>query len=197
MYIDSCGDCGVRGIVVWSGHSNSNLSSRWGCLYFIAPCNIPRYRYVKYADTWNVHMHRNPETPETLTTLGSSGTKLLLPSWLLGFSTRRERDTISTMLTVPSDPTTRVHPVVHNKTGLAQVQKSASNLNSLPFFQKSRKILSPSLPCMTSFTSPVLFPLWGFYYDICDCYILPARAWTPALNVCPYPWTKSNSSKPN
>ena len=48
-------------------------------------------------------MHRNPET---LTTFFSSGTKLL-PSLSLGFSTRGERDTIFTMLTVPSDPTTR------------------------------------------------------------------------------------------
>ena len=61
-------------------------------------------------------MHRNPET---LTTFFSSGTKLLLPSWLLGFSTRGERDIIFTMLTVPSDPTTRIHPVVYNWTGLA------------------------------------------------------------------------------
>ena len=34
---------------------------------------------------------------------------------------------------------------------------------------------------MPSFTSPVLFTIWGFYCDICDCHILPARAWTPAL----------------
>ena len=37
---------------------------------------------------------------------------------------------------------------------------------------------------MSSFTSPVLFAIWGFYCDICDCHILPARTWTPALNVC-------------
>ena len=37
-------------------------------------------------------MHRNPEIRETLTTLGSSGTKLLLPSWLLGFQ-HEERET--------------------------------------------------------------------------------------------------------
>ena len=57
----------------------------------------------------------------------------------------------------------------------------ASNLNSV--FSKS-KILSPSLPGMTSFTSPVSFPIWRFYCDICDCHIRPAHAWTPALNVC-------------
>ena len=27
------------------------------------------------------------------------------------------------------------------------------------------------------------FPIWGFYYDICDCHILRARAWTPALRA--------------
>ena len=46
--------------------------------------NIQIYRCVK------VHMHRNPKT---LTTFFSSGTKLLLPSWLFGFSTGGERVT--------------------------------------------------------------------------------------------------------
>ena len=58
-----------------------------------------------------------------------------------------------------------------------------SNLNSLLFF-KITKNPSPSLPGMTSFTSPALFPIWGFYSDIYDCHILPACAWTTALNVC-------------
>ena len=40
----------------------------------------------------NVRMHRSPEIRETLTTLGSSGTKLLLPSWLWGFQ-HEERET--------------------------------------------------------------------------------------------------------
>ena len=29
--------------------------------------------------------------------------------------------------------------------------------------------------------TPVLFPIWGFYYDIFDCHILYARVWKPAL----------------
>ena len=67
-------------------------------------------------------MHRNPET---LTAYFSSGTKLLLPSWLLGFSTRGERDTIFTMLTVPTDPTNaRRIPLVTNWTRLVQLQIS-------------------------------------------------------------------------
>ena len=66
-------------------------------------------------------MRRNPET---LTTFFSSGTKLLLPSLSLGFSTRGERDIIFTMLTVPSDTTTRRASRRPHWTGLAQVQKS-------------------------------------------------------------------------
>ena len=115
------------------------------------------------------------------------------------FDTRR--DTISTMLIVPSHPTTRGRPIVHNWTSLAQIQKSARfvqlQISTHSFFQKSPKILSPSLPGMTSFTSPVVFSIRGFYYDISDCHILPARAWTPTLNVCLYPCTKPNTSKPN
>ena len=37
---------------------------------------------------------------------------------------------------------------------------------------------------MTSFTSPFAFTIWGFYCDISDCHIRPARALTSALNVC-------------
>ena len=58
------------------------------------------------------------------------------------------------------------------------------NLNSLLLF-KIVKNPSPSLPGMTSFTSPVLFPIWVFDCEICDCHILPARAWTPALMSAP------------
>ena len=84
---------------------------------------------------------------------------------------------------------TRVRAPRSLQTGLAQVQKinslrRSSNLKSL-FLFKITKNPSPSLPGMTSFTSPVLFPIWGFHGDICDCHILPARAWTPALMSAP------------
>ena len=118
------------------------------------------------------------------------------------FSTRRERDTqflLCWLLHLTQqravhhvDPTGLASPRLEN-----QLASSRSKSQLTAFFQKSPKILSPSLLGMTSFTSPVSFPIRGFYYDICDCHILPARAWTPALNVCPYPYTKPNSSKPN
>ena len=73
-------------------------------------------------------MHRNPET---LTTLGSSGTRHLLPSWLLGFQ-REERDTQLLLcwlfhLTPPRaahlvDPTGLASPRSKKSTRFAQVQ---------------------------------------------------------------------------
>ena len=74
-------------------------------------------------------------------------------------------------------------------TGLTQVRKInllrlSSNLNWLLFF-KITKNPSPSLPGMTSFTSPVSFPVRFFYCDICDCHILPACVLTPALMSAP------------
>ena len=65
--------------------------------------------------------------------------------------------------------------------------------NRLPSFRlksqltaifSNSKILSSSLPGMTSYTCPVSISIWGFYSDICDCHIRPAIVWTPALNVC-------------
>ena len=89
-------------------------------------------------------MHRNPKKKiETLTTLDSSDTKLLLSSWLLGFQyEERERDTIFTMLTVPSDPTTRDASRRPNLTRLGSDLNSlrlASNLNQLLFFKNHPK----------------------------------------------------------
>ena len=124
-----------------------------------------------------------------------SGTKLLLSSLSLGFR-HEERDTffyadcssiVSSQLTDLTNG--RSHPVVHNWTVLAQVRKINSlrlspNLNSLLLF-KITKNPSPSLPGMTSFTSPVQFLIWGFYCNICDYHIFSARAWTPTLISAP------------
>ena len=98
-----------------------------------------------------------------------------------------ERETqFLSMLTFPSGPH-HVWPPPQT-TGLAL----ASSKNRLAcsefksqltaFFQISKS--SAPLPGMTSFTSPVTFPIWGFYCDISDCHICPAHKWTPALSVC-------------
>ena len=57
--------------------------------------------------------------------------------------------------------------------------------SQLTAFFKITKNSSSSFPGMTSFTSPVLFPIWGFYCDICDCHVFPARMRTPALMSAP------------
>ena len=127
-----------------------------------------------------------------------------------GFTTRGERDTQFLLcwlfhLTQQRaahhvDPTSQVSPRLKNQRASPRFESQLFQFQistNCFFFQKSPQILSPSLPGTTSFTSPVPFPIRGFYYDIWDCHILPARAWTPALNVCPYPCTKPNSSKPN
>ena len=87
---------------IWMVASNIRIRETFKCI------GIP-----KYAKHWRLSLFRY-ETFITFLTFR--------------FSTRRERErdthTIFTMLTVPSDLTTRRHPVVHNWTGLAQVQKS-------------------------------------------------------------------------
>ena len=146
-------------------------------------------------------MHRNPKNNRNTDDPLGSGRKLLLPSWLLGFKPEEKETQFLLCWLFHLTPPRVVHLV--NPTGLAsprfenQLASCRFKFQLTAFFQKSPKILSPSLPGMTSFTSLVLFPIQGFYYDICDCHILPARAWTPALKECPYPCTKPNSFKPN
>ena len=112
-------------------------------------------------------MHGNPEISETLTTFFSLGTKRLLTFLTFSFSTWGERDTILTMLTVPSDPTTRsTSRSPQLASGLAQVRISPRfvqrQISTNCFFQKITKIPSPSLPGMTSFTPHSHF-LSGFF----------------------------------
>ena len=91
-----------------------------------------------------------------------SGTKRLLTFFLLlVFSTRGERDTIFTMLTVPSDPTTRGasrRPQTRLASPRSESQLASSSIRSqLTAFLKITKIPSPSLPGMTSTTPQVHF----------------------------------------
>ena len=117
-----------------------------------------------------------------------SGRKLFLPSWLWVFQheeRERERGAIFTMLTLPSDLQRATLPVAQKLVWPHQGPKiNSPRLSSNLFFFKILKNPSASLPGMTSFTSSILFPIRGFYYDICDCNIFNARAWTTALSVC-------------
>ena len=95
-----------------------------------------------------------------------------------------------TMLTFPSDPATcgTFRRPQQNRLPSSRLESQLSRsefksqLTVFVFFFQIPK--SSALPGMTSFTSPASFTLWGFYCNISDCHICPARAWTPALNVC-------------
>ena len=152
-------------------------------------------------------MHRNPAKHWRLSWFRYETFITFITFW---FSTRRERERHTQFLLCWLFVQRQLSTYWPNKrvcipqqtTGLAsprfESQHASSSLKSqLTAFFKIPKNPRLSLPGMTSFTSPVSFPIRGFYYDICDCHILPARAWTPALNVCPYPCTKPKSSKPN
>ena len=88
----------------------------------------------------------------------------------------RERDTIFTMLTVPalsfSQPPAGCQAQSQNLIRLAESQIFKNHQNSQPIASGH-----------DVFHTQVLFPIWGFYYDICDCHIRRARAWTPALRA--------------
>ena len=176
--------------------TNCNISMIWICKE-IWICKI--FRYVKRSHALGIPKHWRLSLFRYETFINFFFT--------FTFSTRGERDTIFTMLTVSSDPTnarriplatnwTRVvqlkistnwpnkraaHPV--DPTGLAQVRISTNC-----FFQKSPKFPAPRFRAWRH-SHPSPFSIWGFYYDICDCHIL--------LNVCTYMCTKPNSSKPN
>ena len=156
---------------------------------------------LKYAKHWWLSLFRYETlSPRVEKPKSQEGNTFITFLTLRFFDTGRERDTASTMLTVPSDPTTRGYPVVHNWTGLAQVQISTRfvepQISTHCFFSKITQNSQSIASGHDVIHVPSPISIRG-YYDICDCHILPAQAWTPALNVCPYPCTKPNSSKPN
>ena len=152
-------------------------------------------------------MHRNPKNTKHWR-LSWFRYETFITFFKFRFSTRRKRDTIFLCWLFVHRQLSTHWPNQHacalpqftNLSGLTQVRKINSlrlnpNLNSL-FLFKITKNPSPSLLGMTSFTSPVSFPICGFYCDICDCHIFPARTNT-CVNICTYPSTKPKGSKPN
>ena len=156
-------------------------------------------------------MHRNPET---LTTVFSSGAKLLLLSWVWSFDTMRETQYL---LCWPFHLTQQMHGTSRSPTGLASPRlknqltlprdKSQLVLSSVEF----QLALSSVRSQLTAFFQnhqesqsiasghdvihiPVPFSIWGFYYDICDCHILCVWACAPA---CALSRTVLSQTKPN
>ena len=110
------------------------------------------------------------------------------------FSTRGERHTIFTMLTVrPASglnsltQPTRVHPAANNWTRLGP------NCSFWKITQNPQPIASGN--DVIHIPSPISYPgflLWHLWLS----HLLRASANT-CVNVCTYPWTKPKSSKPN
>ena len=94
---------------------------------------------------------------------------------------RRERHNFFLCWLFHLTPLRAAHFVDLNWSRLGELRKSSSflqtRISTYCFFFKSPK--SSALPGMTSFTYPVSFPIWGFYCDISDCHIRPAR-----VNTC-------------
>ena len=152
--------------------------------------------YDQDMNMWNVHIHTDMENVRNVHKhIGIRKTR----NWfryetfyyLFEFKVfrheERERHTIFFYADFSIWPSPRAAIAANYWSGLGELRKSTyfvqAQILTYCFFSNP-KILCSSLPGMTSFTSPVIFPLWGFYCDISDCHIRPARAWTPALNVC-------------
>ena len=110
---------------------------------------------------------------------------------LKGFSTRGERDTIFLCwLLLHRQLSTQPTRSARSAQSRLALPRSESTFffpgrNSTLSFFSNPQILSPRVRCMTSFTPPGLISYLGFYFDICEWRILPARAWTPALMFAP------------
>ena len=146
---------------------------------------------------WNIHK----ESRNTKDSLGS-GTKHLLTFLTFRFLTQGERET-QLLLCWPFHLTQQTRGTSRRlQTGLASSSfgsqlASPSFRSQLTAFFKNHQHSQPIASGHDIIHTPVLFPIWGFYYDICDCYILRAWVWTPALNVCICTCPKPNSSKPH
>ena len=144
------------------------------------------------------------ESQNTDDSLGS-GTKLLLPSWLLGFR-HEEREKIfyyadcssslSSQLTDPTNALTSRSKQLDSPRSKSQLASSSLKSQLRAFF-KIPKNPSPSLTGMTSFTSPVSFPNQGFLLWHLWLTNPPRASVNTCTQVYPYTYTKPKSSKPN
>ena len=118
-----------------------------------------------------------------------SGTKLLFTFMgLRFFDMRRERHNFFLCwlfyLTPPRTAPRRKLLVWPQRVPEIDFLPLASNLNKLFFFKFQNPQPIASGHDVIRVPGPIFY--LGFYCDICDCHIPPARAWTPALNVRTY-----------
>ena len=140
---------------------------------------------------WNVHIHtgtRNvhnvhnahiynigiPKHEKHLRLL-SSGTKLFITFELKSFSTQRERYTWLFHL-----PQTTCAPDTMSRQARESQPSSSDNKTQLTDFSQ---ISAHASGHDVIHIPRSYFPIWGFYFDISELHILPARASTPALKL--------------
>ena len=160
----------------------------------MGPRDRPRYEYVKCTcvHTMFINIYRNPKTRNWF----RYETFYYLFEFKVFWLEERERHNFFLCWPFHLTPTTASSKIdllvrslnLNSTNALASYRPKlvlprwAQKINlprlslklNLPFFFKFPK--SSALPGMTS------FPIWGFYCDISDCHIRPARALTPALN---------------
>ena len=152
----------------------------------------------------NVHKHRNPKNTKHLRlSFFGSGTKLFITFLSLRFfDMRRERHNfflcwlfVYRQCSTPRLNKCAAHFVDPNWSRLGETKNRLpfSRLESQLFHSEFKSQLSTFFQIPKSLarrfrawrnSRPRSFRIWGFYCDISDCYIRPAHAWTPALNVC-------------
>ena len=128
-----------------------------------------------FIGTIQLYKYTDPGKYETLATLRSSGTKCLLTSWHEFFDTRRGGYNFYYVDCTIWPNKRAAHPVAPSWTGPARSRISTNSFSKSP---NSQLIASGHDVIHT----PVIFSIWDFYYDICECHIFCARAWT-VLNV--------------
>ena len=85
------------------------------------------------------------------------------------------------MLTFPSaHPPSRAAPATRPRRA-PKVNLFFGGKNSTLTFLKTPKYSAHASSAWRHSHLQVPFPIWGFYFDICEWHILPARAWRPAL----------------
>ena len=145
-------------------------------------------------------MHGNPETLTTLLVQVRNVYYLFFLLLVFFFNEERETQFLPCWL---FHLTQKTHGASRNSTEFAsssfKSQLASPRIKShlTAFFFQNHQESQPIAYGHDVIRNPVSFPIRVFYYDICDCHILCARAWTPALNVCTCTCTKPNSSKPN
>ena len=122
------------------------------------------YGYLKTFTCIGIRKTRN--TDDSL----GSGMKLLLPSWLLGFQYEEIETQFLLCWLFHLTRERAAHPLIPNWTRLSSNLNSLRLISNLSFFQNTHES-QPLASGLDVIQIPSLFPIRGFYYDICDCLI--------------------------